>query len=106
MIGNRIKYSKWNFDYPEDSPLRREEKEGLVVDAFTEVSGYVSGSSDSFLGFGSGSVSGSTNSRRKYIVEYDLYGYKRYEKIDFNQIDSIIEYAKLVVLDEKIITTK
>lgn len=60
MIGNEIIFSEYDKEY------NQIQVEGLVVDAFTEISGKVKG--ENFMGFGD--VSGRTESKRKYKVEY------------------------------------
>lgn len=68
MIGNTILFKYHSFGIYSDSDDGKE-LEGIVIDAYTEVSGGVSGSSGSLLGFGSGSVKGKTKSDRIYIVQ-------------------------------------
>lgn len=74
MIGNKILFVYYDWseygithrDHSKEPPIIK----GLVVDAFTDIKGSVSGRSSSFLGIGDGSVSGSTKSKRMYKVEY------------------------------------
>lgn len=98
MIGNTIKFLHYNHnDYSEYERNRtNEEREriGLVVDAFTEIKGYTSGSTEVFLGFGAGKTSGSTESKRVYKVEYtEKYLGKRYINIYERQLLEILSYA-------------
>jgi hypothetical protein len=73
MIGNTIEFVFIDFNDNERhlKPLsdKQDVRIGLVVDAFTDVSGSMSGKSESFLGFGEGRMSGSTKSKRKYLIE-------------------------------------
>ena len=66
MIGNRIKYRKY-FTYNGETNYNLEE--GLVVDAYTKVSGSMSGSGGVFLGFGDSKMSGNTRSDRYYKIQ-------------------------------------
>lgn len=68
MIGNKIEFVWYGDKYSNN----KEPKNyiGIVVDAFTNVSGRISGSSDVFLGFGGGKTSGSTENKRMYKVEF------------------------------------
>ena len=64
MIGNKILFKSWvsyEYDFCE--------KEGIVVDAWTEVTGTIKG--DVFIGIGD--VKGETKSKRVYKVEYKKY---------------------------------
>jgi len=106
MIGNRIKFKKYSFrTLGSTHQLHDTQEEGLVVDAWTDVSGTVSGKTEVFLGFGEGKVSGSTKSKRMYKVECGK-TFKYYQDIEANMITEITEFAKLVVIDEKIVQTK
>jgi hypothetical protein len=97
MIGNKIKFAEYTYS---GSTHTREEHEGLVVDAWTDVSGTVSGKTDVFLGFGEGKVSGRTQSNRMYKVQTK---YGSFKDIRAGMISEIVEFAKLIVIDEKII---
>lgn len=70
MIGNKIEfiYYDWN-NYSSDN--KGEEHIGIVVDAFTKVTGTIRGSNDVFLGIGGGSTTGNTDSKRMYKVEFN-----------------------------------
>lgn len=108
MIGNKIE-----FHYYEKYSSKREpiKKIGLVVDAYTEITGRTSGKSESFLGFGEGNISGSTSSNRMYKVEY----FQEYDKEHKNpyytdihdwQLIKIISFIKSTtqeINEEKII---
>lgn len=94
MIGNKIEFVWYGYD----GCQKGKEYTGIVVDAFTEVSGEISGNSGTFLGFGSGETSGKTRSKRMYKVEF--YGerdrekkYVKYEDIYASQLKKIISFA-------------
>lgn len=107
MIGNRIHFKHYK-DYRIDN--KGEILEGLVVDAFTKVTGKTTGSASNFLGFGEGSVSGNTNSNRMYKVEfYELWDTNKkhlmYEDIDARMLVKIVSFAGVTnqeVNEEKI----
>ena len=108
MIGNRIKFKETRWD---GTTHTTKEREGVVVDAFTEVSGSVSGTGASILGIGSSKTAGNTSSRRKYKVEYYAdYDTKKerpiYEDISAFQLVKIIQFyhqGNQELLEEKII---
>lgn len=86
MIGNKIKFRLSEFI---GSKYETNEFEGIVVDAFTDVSGFFQ--SSSFLGFGEGN--GKTNSNRMYKVEFLRYGHSKwYVDIYSHQLIEILEY--------------
>lgn len=94
MIGSKILYRH----YPKYGPNKYEAQqyEGLVVDAFTNVSGTTKG--DVFLGFGD--VNGDVKSRRMYKVQYhDSLGFQ-YENISDSQLIKILEFKS--ALDQEI----
>jgi hypothetical protein len=113
MIGNTIEFK----DYWRDSSdkLHTDIYQGLVVDAFTEVSGTVKGSGkyDSFLGFGEGKsdVYGKTESKRIYKVQVKekyLEGFKFYD-VKANMMTKIISFGNSRTQEEneeKIIDTR
>lgn len=104
MIGNTIKYK---FKKLLSTSFFEFEGEGVVIDAFTNVSGHTTGRSESFLGFGEGRISGNVNSERTYIVEKTLStGAKIYTEVPSSGLVEITAYAKYQVMDEKIITSK
>lgn len=95
MIGNTIRYMHYYFI---NNTLTSEERVGLVVDAFTEVKGTVSGSVDMAFGFGSGSTSGSTKSNRVYkVMFYEKYDtekkLQKFDNVKDNFVSAIIEFA-------------
>jgi hypothetical protein len=100
MIGNTIEFHDYTSRHITKDIRREPDKlEGLVVDAFTEVSGSVSGSSEVFLGFGGGKTSGQTKSKRMYKVEYyetwdKKKKHKYYKDIHAWQLIRIIAFAK------------
>lgn len=96
MIGNKIEFNYYGDKYS----TNREAKKltGIVVDAFTNVSGRISGSNEVFLGFGGGTTSGSTESKRMYKVEcYEEYDTEKkhvqYKDIFDWQLNKIISFA-------------
>jgi hypothetical protein len=98
MIGNTIKFRY----YPTGAHGFRdynkaEEEEGVVVDAFTEITGSVKGESI----FGFGEVSGDTKCRRMYKVQYTVYNSQYFTTIHDSQLISIVRFAHEVVLGEK-----
>lgn len=99
MIGNKIEFLHYDFSNRHDYKSERTREDrltvGLVVDAFTEVTGKVSGKSEVFLGFGGGKTSGNTKSNRTYKVEYlDKYlNTIKYINIQDWQLVKIISYA-------------
>lgn len=102
MIGNTIifrQYGKTSSGFRDYDKVK--EVEGLVVDAWTDVSGSVKG--ESLFGFGD--VKGDTQSRRMYKVEYQMYegGSKYYEDIEDYLLIRVVKLAKVVMFDEKII---
>ncbi len=97
MIGNIIEFHYHDFS-ARSTDRKPEIITGLVVDAFTKVSGSVSGRSESFLGFGEGTTSGKTDSKRMYKVEFyeNWDTHKRiikYEDIYAWQLVKIISHA-------------
>ncbi len=91
MIGNTIEFIYW-----EDILKSRDEitATGLVVDAFTKVTGNISGGSI----FGFGETTGSTDSNRVYKVLYysswdDKKQYPRFQDIHAFQLKKIISFA-------------
>lgn len=104
MIGNTIKFMYYLTD------TIKEEREGIVVDAYTNVTGTVSGKYESILGFGEGRTTGSTKSKRIYKVEY-IYPYTQ-KKIYIDVADylliEVVKFAKSFeqqeTNEEKIIT--
>lgn len=91
MIGNTIEFIYW-----EDILTSRENKTatGLVVDAFTKVTGSVSGGS--FLGIGE--TTGSTDSKRVYKVQfYESWDSQKkciqFKDIEAWQMKKIISFA-------------
>lgn len=109
MIGNKIEFIYFDKYLKDD---KGEYKEGIVVDAFTKVSGTITGNSEVFLGFGGGVTSGSTSSNRMYKVEffgkYDMERkYPTLTDIHDWQLKRIISFAndsKQEINEEKIIT--
>ncbi len=93
MIGNEIE-----FFYTEPTMDKGIVMSGIVVDAYTKITGSVSGQSGYFLGIGDGSVSGNTDSKRMYKVHttsrWDLNG-KRNQFVDIpaTWLKDIIRYA-------------
>ena len=100
MIGNKIEFLHYDFgnysDYERNRTREDRLRIGLVVDAFTEVKGSMKGSSEVFLGFGGGTTSGHTDSKRKYKVEYtEKYSdTPRYIDIQDWQMVKIISFAR------------
>ena len=99
MIGNKIEFLHYDFgNFHEHEHNRKREDRlriGLVVDAYTEVKGKMIGSSEMFLGFGGGTTSGHTDSKRKYKVQYmEKYSNtpKFYDMYDW-QLVKIISFA-------------
>lgn len=74
MIGNTIEFLYFDFSNFSDYERKKSNEErktiGLVVDAYTEITGSITGKSETFLGFGSGDTTGDTKSKRKYVVQY------------------------------------
>ena len=73
MIGNTIEFVYYDWDNISSVIHEKGEPKkyiGLVVDAYTEITGKISGSNEIFLGFGGGSTSGTTNSKRMYKVQF------------------------------------
>jgi len=108
MIGNKIEFYHYNKDYSvkNDPEIRT----GTVVDAFTNIKGRISGSSEVILGFGGGTTSGRTESSRTYKVQWyeawdDLEQNPQYIDIQSWQLKRIVSFAGQVaqeVNDEKI----
>lgn len=99
MIGNKIEFLHYDFSNHSERESNRTREDrlrvGLVVDAFTEVTGRVSGKSEVFLGFGGGKTSGNTNSKRNYKIEYfeKHLDKPRYINIQDWQMVKIISFA-------------
>lgn len=92
MIGNKV-----IFTYLDDK-YNRIEVEGLIVDAYTDISGSVSGKQQGMFGFSEGSTSGSTKSERMYKVlyysEWDAdKKHQRFKDIRSHQIDTILSFV-------------
>lgn len=109
MIGNEIEFKDYDFSRY-DSKKEPEVLTGIVVDAFTKVTGHTKGSAESFLGFGSGSVSGNVDSNRMYKVEYSSSWdtrkkHRYYKDIHAWQLIRIVKFANAPqeVNEEKII---
>jgi hypothetical protein len=97
MIGNTIKYRKLTWI---GSDYTQEEKTGLVVDAYTEITG--KSKSESILGFGSGT--GKTESKRIYKVQFQ-YEYSKqiaFEEISHNCLIEIVKFGNIQQTEEKI----
>lgn len=83
MIGNTILFRHYDHNF------EKSEKTGLVVDAFTEITGNVSGVSV----FGFGETEGKTASKRIYKVEFKNYDWSKiveYVNIRESQLISIL----------------
>lgn len=107
MIGNTIEFlyyahDEYGFEFVLSRPELRDKKPdtltGLVVDAFTNISGSVTGRSESMFGFGSGHTSGSTKSNRKYKVEFYAKWDTEKKNVKYHDIDAwklvrIVKYA-------------
>ena len=65
MIGNTILFKNYN-----GNGYGYEALKGIVVDSFTSISGYTTGSVGGLLGFVDGKIKGDTKSNRMYKVEY------------------------------------
>lgn len=91
MIGNKILF-RW-YDSPTGYTRPIPEKEGIVVDAWTEVTG--SGKGEVFIGFGD--AKGEVKSRRYYKVEF-----KRWEYSDPDGFDyiNILESSMIKILQK------
>lgn len=87
MIGNKIKYKI--YDVPNSIT-----REGLVVDAYSKITGSSKGSTEVFLGFGEGSNSGSVDSCRMFTVEIMEKGKKSYIEILATQLTEVLEFGK------------
>lgn len=85
MIGNKIKYYEFSWA---DGKYVRLEKEGLVVDAWTEISSEYK--SSSFLGIGD--AKGKVESKRIYKVEHRVLGTVFYKKVPDHNLIEIVEF--------------
>lgn len=96
MIGNTIKYRKITWI---GSDYLKEERTGLVVDAYTEINGY--SKSESILGFGSGK--GKTESKRIYKVQFQYSHSKEifFEEVNHNSLIEIVKFGNNQQTEEK-----
>lgn len=79
MIGNTVIYSRTNsYDF------KTEERKGLVVDAWTNVSGSIKGEG-------------------MYKIQFTIGDKKFFDEVPSWRIKEIVSFAKMVQLDEKVI---
>lgn len=94
MVGNTVEYNQWyrfgRFQNPPEKLI------GIVVDAYTDVSGSISGKGSYFLGIGDSSTSGSTKSKRKYKVMY----YNKYDSEKQHQYFDTINESDVIRIIE------
>lgn len=91
MVGSSVTFSIFN-DKHEYITLK-----GVIVDAYTDITGSVSGKSENAFGFGSGKTTGTTESRRVYRVmhhpEWDTEKtYQRFTDVHINAIQKINQF--------------
>lgn len=105
MIGNSIIYisHKWH-----GAEYKSEKKQGIVVDAFTKISGNIKGDS----AFGFGDIKGRTNSERMYkVMYYESWDsdrkYPRFEDISADSMSEILKFGNnyFDFVDEKIVNS-
>lgn len=96
MIGNLIKFYHYEWI---GSDYKRHEDKGIVVDAYTKVSG--SSKYESLFGFGEGK--GETKSIRIYKVQCQIGTHIYFKDIEHTSLIEVLEFNCKEIKDEKIL---